>query len=399
MKIRIWLKIIKEGRFVTAIMDALNRRILKIGGFLIKNMKVNPRKIVFSNFYGRGYGDNPKYIAEYIINNHLNYELVWIIDDKKCKKGTSLPACIKSVPYRSLSSLKELSTACVWIDNCRKDYFPPKKENQLYIQTWHGTFLTKKIEGDANLPEDYISMAKKDSSITDYILSSNRERTNQIKRCFWFNGPILEIGCPRDDIMFDKVAKKSIKDKVCDFFKISKDNNIILYVPTFRNSHTLSPYNVDYEGVVRSLEKKFSKNWTVITRLHPGMVSFADKLNLPDFVINGTFYNDMQELLCASDVILTDYSSMGDYSLFLKPLFIYCPDLEEYKKERGFEIPLESYPFPIAHDNEELIKNIENFDEENYKMKVQEYYDQQGLLEDGNACKKVLEVIENFKKK
>ena len=78
---------------------------------------------------------------------------------------------------------------------------------------------------------------------------------------------------------------------------------------------------------------------------------------------------------------------------------MYCPDLEEYKKERGFEIPLESYPFPIAHDNEELIKNIENFDEENYKMKVQEYYDQQGLLEDGNACKKVLEVIENFKKK
>ena len=47
---------------------------------------------------------------------------------------------------------------------------------------------------------------------------------------------------------------------------------------------------------------------------------------------------------------------------------MYCPDLEEYKKERGFEIPLESYPFPIAHDNEELIKNIENFDEENYKI-------------------------------
>ena len=398
MKINKIIKALKKGSFISDVRDFLFIRLVPFYSFILKNKRVNKKKIVFSNFYGRGYGDNPKYIAEYILSHNLDYDLVWLIDPKRCIQGTDLPNEVRMVRYKSYKSVKELATAGYWIDNCRKDYFPEKKASQVYIQTWHGTFLTKKIEGEAdNLLDSYVKAAKRDSKAIDYLLSSNAERTKQLKRCFWYEGPIIETGCPRDDILFRNESTDRIKSKVYNYFNISKDKKVVLYVPTFRNSYSVEPYNVDYKKLLESLEKRFGCKWVVIIRLHPGMISFVNKLNLPDYVIQGTFYNDIQELLCASDVILTDYSSMGDYSLYLKPLFMYCPDLEEYKKERAFEVPIESYPFPLAHDNEELSNNIINFDVKSYEEKLKNYYDMQGLVEGGKACEKVMEIIEGGK--
>lgn len=395
MKIKNIFLSVKDKTFLEKCYTHFFMRSYKIYAFFLRERRIQKNKIVFCNFYGRGYGDNPKYIAEYILKHKLDYELVWIIDDKKCKDGDSLPSEIHRTNYKSFSSVKELSTAGVWIDNCRKDYFPRKKSGQIYIQTWHGTFITKKIEADAELPDVYIKMAKRDSAAIDFLLSSNRKRTEQFKRCFWYNGAIIETGCPRDDILFDKSAKKDIKRKICSFYGIDLSKKILLYVPTFRNSYSLEPYSVDYEKLQVTLEKRFGEKWQIITRLHPGMISFSDKLNLPQNIVNATFYNDMQELLCASDIILTDYSSMGDYSLYLKPLFMFCTDIEVYKKERGFEENLESLPFPIAQNNSELADTIMAFDKQTYEEKVSAYYKHEGLCENGHASKNVMQLIES----
>lgn len=360
----------------------------------LKNVRIKRNKIVLANFYGRGYGCNPKYIAEYILRNNLDYELVWIVDKAKCRFGDDLPDGIRKVRYKSYKSVKELASAGFWIDNCRKDYFPPKKQGQVYIQTWHGTFRTKKIEADAVLPDIYVKMAKRDSSAIDYLLSGCKKRTAQFRQCFWYDGAIVETGCPRNDILFDESSGAIIKKKIREMYGLDFKSKILLYVPTFRNSHTLDFYDVDYAAVRSALEERFGGEWHVMVRLHPGMLPYAEGLRLPDFVLNGTFYNDIQELLCASDAVLTDYSSMGDYSLYLKPLFRYCPDLDSYKAERGFYEDIESLPFPIAHDNVELVRTILDFDAEKYETKLLDYYTENGLFGRGHASKNVVALIE-----
>ena len=61
--------------------------------------------------------------------------------------------------------------------------------------------------------------------------------------------------------------------------------------------------------------------------------------------------------------------------------------------ERGFYFSLESTPFLIARDNLELANNIENFDINEYNLKVESFLAERKIFDDGNASKRTVELI------
>ena len=73
------------------------------------------QKIVFVNFCGRGFGDNPKYIAEEILRQRLPWDLVWLVGDM----SLDFPEGIRKVKYYSMRSKYELATAKVIISNAK----------------------------------------------------------------------------------------------------------------------------------------------------------------------------------------------------------------------------------------------------------------------------------------
>ena len=94
--------------------------------------------------------------------------------------------------------------------------------------------------------------------------------------------------------------------------------------------------------------------------------------------------------------MISDYSScMFDFMLTRRPCFIYAEDIARYNDERGFYYPLEATPFPVATNNEELKRNILNFDNEKYVKEVDKFLEEKGCIDDGNASKKVVEIIKN----
>ena len=44
--------------------------------------KIRANKIVVSNFYGKGYGDNPKYIVEELLKTEKNLDIVWLVKNR-----------------------------------------------------------------------------------------------------------------------------------------------------------------------------------------------------------------------------------------------------------------------------------------------------------------------------
>lgn len=94
------------------------------------------------------------------------------------QKKAEFPPQIKLVEFLSEESFDELASAKLWIDNTRK--FPYwkmgllKKDNQKYIQTWHGSLGLKKIEAAIdNENPDWRRWTKLDSKNIDYILSNS----------------------------------------------------------------------------------------------------------------------------------------------------------------------------------------------------------------------------------
>lgn len=371
-----------------------------------KSLSIKNNKIVFSNTKGNlGYGCNPKYIAEELLKQKLPYELVWLVNTKlKNIDLNNFPKNIKIVNYRNKNALKELATAKIWIDNqwklyhCKKGL--TKKDGQYYIQTWHGSLGIKKIGKDS--PCDSINnniyFSQIDTNMIDYLISNSEFEDNVYKNRFSNKGEICKFGHPRNDIFFktnDKMKQKLFKE-----LNIAQNTNIILYAPTFRNKtirQNLDCFDLDYINLLNKYEKLTSQKYVLLVRKHPE-TEFIKNIDNKK-IIDVSRYPDMQELLVCADVLISDYSScMFDFMLSRKPCFIYATDIEEYNNERGFYYPLETTPFPIATNNEELINNIKNFDYEKYKIKVEEFLKEKGCIEDGHASERVVELIKKIMK-
>ena len=139
------------------------------------------------------------------------------------------------------------------------------------------------------------------------------------------------------------------------------------------------------------------ESFTASCETNVGIYPTSISLNYSEIihVINATDYNDIQELLCASDIGITDYSSwMCDYVLTRKPGFLYASDIQKYiDDERGFYYPLSSTPFKVAENSDELVKKIMEFDDKKYQKEVDKFLKDRGCYEDGNASSRIVDIL------
>ena len=85
--------------------------------FLCRFFPINPKKIVLTSYYGKGYGDNPKYIAEQLLKSDQNYKIVWLVNGDS--RAEDFPKGIILAKEDSFKGIFHITTARVWVDNCR----------------------------------------------------------------------------------------------------------------------------------------------------------------------------------------------------------------------------------------------------------------------------------------
>lgn len=350
---------------------------------------VKNNRILFSSFFGKGYGDSPKYIAEELLKTHKKYELIWLVNKKEYE---GFPKSIKQVKRGTIKELYYLSTSKIWIDNCRKHYGIKKRQNQFYIQTWHSSLRLKKIEKDAEdcLSSDYIKSAKSDSKMINIITCGCDFSYNTYNNSFWYDGDIIMTGTPKFDIYFDRNIKKKIKDELSKKFNINPTKKIILYAPTFRNNDANFIGNIDLNSFSELLKKI---GYVLLIRLHPNCKS---KINSSDNLINVTDYPNIQDLIIFCDLLITDYSGCCfDALVAKKPCILFVPDLEEYlKKERKLYFSYNELPFKKIYKSEDLYNYVKQGNMNDVLNKYEVFSKKIGLKEDGQASKKITKIIE-----
>lgn len=364
---------------------------------LLRNCAISSNKIVFVNFNGRGYGCNPKYIAQEILRQNLNYDLVWLVNNM----NETMPEKIRKVQFNSAGAVYELSTAKVIISNTKLQLPFIKKQGQFFIMTWHGDYWVKYVEKDTEdqLSKEYVINSKQNSAITDLIPSSSKLQTEEIRRAYWYNGEIIECGLPRNDIFFK--SSEELINNLKRRLNIPVENKILLYAPTFRNDipTSVNAYKFNQGKILEVIRKKFKGEWSLLLRFHPNVsgAGFAQNLyRLSSNVIDVTNYPDPQEIILISDVLISDYSSViYNFMISRKPAFIFAKDAKTYPKERRIKPLFYELPFDINETEDELFDCIENFDMTKFNARVDKFLSRINSYDDGHASERIVTVIKN----
>ena len=106
----------------------------------------------------------------------------------------------------------------------------------------------------------------------------------------------------------------------------------------------------------------------------------------------------MQELLIASFALITDFSSsMFDFMLISNQIYLFTKDYDSYlENERGLNFDVKNdLPFPFAENENELITNINNFDEEYSNNNIDDFKKRLQIKEDGHASERVADILLN----
>ena len=352
---------------------------------------IKKKRVVLTSYNGRQYSCSPKYIANELANS--DFETIFAL-----KKGYvgNLPDNIIRVDYRSIKHMFYLMTAkYIIVNSTGFTCLLPFRKGQVLINTWHGggAFKTTGISY-FNSKSDILKRRIIGNNTTYFISSSKVFGDLQAHSMCLSDDKVLDIGTPRNDLFF-KEDKNRVIDKVRKTYNISSDYGIVLYCPTYRDGEvkSLKDYNfeiIDIHRVLKALEKRFNKKFIFIFRAHHDMVPE----NLESDCINASSYDDVQELLYAADVLITDYSScMWDFGLMNKPGFLYTPDLKEYDSVHKLASPIEEWPYRNALSNNELVELIINYNEEENKHRLKDYYKRLGSSENGEATRKIIDIL------
>jgi len=315
---------------------------------------ISKNKVVFNCFNARTYGDNLKPISEALHAICPEADIVWMFREPEKKKSV-VPPYVRCVDPITRKGLFEYATARVWLDNFTlQRYFKRKIGSQFYMNTWHGDRAFKKIAYDA-----FPDSRRRIEETCDIMLAGSNFGEKLLRSAFRYNGEILTNGCPRNDILARGDAEPAKRAKKT--LNIPDNAKLLIYAPTFRDTRINERIDtgVNLERALDALEKNTGEKWLCLFRAHQLSVGGIN-VDANERMINATKYEDMADLLAASDAILTDYSSSAmDFAVTGRRVFIYQADIADYtSRDRQLYYPMETSPFLIAHDNDELEKII-----------------------------------------
>ncbi|MCA0163752.1 MULTISPECIES: CDP-glycerol glycerophosphotransferase family protein [Bacillus] len=322
-----------------------------------KLIPVNQQKIVIASYRDNNINENFKNVYDELIKQpHLKIVLLF----RKSESG--FLGKFFYINYL-LRTLYHIATCKVLLLD---DYYYPlylikKRSETKVVQIWHACGAFKKfghsIKDKQGGPSSaYLKVVPVHSNY-DVAIVSSEEAIGPFSEAF--NMPkqkILATGVPRTDFFYSEEHIHEVKKRFHEEYPELKNKVKVLYAPTYRggvNKQHGEQLLLNQETLFRHLDPQ---HYELLINVHP----YMRKSSFGEADISEKF--TLYELMIVSDVLVTDYSSViFEYSLLNKPMFFYCPDLENYVQERDFYYPFHEFaPGPIRTKMEPLIEDLKN---------------------------------------
>ena len=207
---------------------------------------------------------------------------------------------------------------------------------------------------------------------------------------------VVATGVSRTDVFYDQHFIEQSKAAVYSVCPAAENKKIILYAPTFRGrvAKAESPDRLDIPAMKRALGDEY----VLLIKHHP-FVKQPPVVpeDCADFAMDVTKSLEIDQLLCASDVCVSDYSSLiFEYSLFERPMIFFAYDLDDYFDWRGFYYNYDELtPGPVVQETEEIIDYIRHLDARFDQAQVHAFKEKFMSSCDGHATDRIMALVLN----
>jgi CDP-glycerol glycerophosphotransferase len=347
-----------------------------------------PGTALFNSFSGR-YSDNPRAVFEELAARVPSLRATWTAPE-----GSAPPPGAATVALRTPPYARALGQASLLVSNEALPHLL-KRRDQLYVQTWHGSMLKRIGYDNPRYATDRegLRRAARDYRRWDLLVSQSPFCTRTMRQAFRYDGEVLEAGYPRNDALLSPQAP-AVRAAVRAQYGIADDEQLVLYAPTFRDDEagrTRLPLDL---ALLRAV---VGPQLRVLVRLHHRAAAELDEPSSPLWSL-ATDHPDIRELYLASDVLVTDYSSvMFDYVVTGKPVLLFAYDLARYRDElRGFYFDLTAEaPGPVCTTTQEVAERLADLTgtERDHAGAYAAFRQTYAPWEDGHASARVVDRI------
>ncbi|GAA2804411.1 bifunctional glycosyltransferase/CDP-glycerol:glycerophosphate glycerophosphotransferase [Kitasatospora paracochleata] len=314
---------------------------------------------VYAAYWHRGYACNPAAIYEKAKELAPQVRGVWVVENRE--RAAALPAGVPYVIVNTPAYLKAMATAKYFVNNVNFPHTMAKRAGTVHVQTQHGTPLKAMGMDLRDRPgaADGMDFDRLLEGVArwDYLVSPNPHTSTEFSRAFPGRYELLETGYPRNDRLANATPEECAA--VRERLGIAAGQRTVLYAPTHRENRGGFVELLDLPELARRL----GPGHTLLVRAHyfhtggPGDLTAG-----PDAaeIVDVSAHPVVEDLYLAADVLVTDYSSMMfDYAVLDRPVAIFAPDWEEYRRVRGVYFDLSAEPpGPFATEPEALAEAL-----------------------------------------
>lgn len=245
------------------------------------------------------------------------------------------------------------------------DYFPELYEVTLhpstsFIQLWHASGAYKRVGfARVGLPGGPRNGSHAHRGYTHAIVSAEGVREAYATAFRMPVERVIATGIPKTDQLFNSQWVQSSRERIRRELSIPADSRVSLVATTFHGrgqpTASVGAAQVNWAEVADGLLNDY-----ILVKNHPFTRGLPPTYPKHPRVIDVTDRDDIDQLIAASDVVVTDFSSViFDAAMLNKPVVYLFADIDDYEKNRGFFFDAESYVWgPRANTESELIAAI-----------------------------------------
>jgi CDP-glycerol glycerophosphotransferase (TagB/SpsB family) len=287
-------------------------------------------------------------------------------------RGIFKPSLRARRPLRDVIRLPYLmaTSSVIVLDDFYPLIYPMRiRRGTRLVQVWHAAGAFKRVgHSRVGLPGGPMPGSRIHRNYTDAIVSSEGVRDDYAEAYGIPVERVHALGMPRSDFFFDRDRLVRTRSTVRAALGLADGVKLAVFAPTFRGDGQRTAYTDDsaeWDRVAADL----GDGWALVVKQHP--FALRNGARIPQGVLDASERFEMNDLLAAADVLITDYSSVVfEFALLSRPVVFYAPDLEDYSMKRAFYRPFDDYAIgPVVTVPSELAAAIAGARVDDHRLK------------------------------